>query len=186
MIDPEVAAAIDAITVALNADDAHWRLRPESDDDIAFVRSLYASTRWEELAALPWPDEAKRAFLSDQSRLQGKHYREHFTGAAFHLIERDARPVGRVYLHASLREFLLLDIALLPEWRGLGHGGRVLAALMQCARTSGRCITLHVENDNPARRLYARLGFAFVEQQGFHACLRWPAPDVDTQLNTAS
>lgn len=186
MIAADLAAVIDAIAAALNADAALWQLRPECDDDVEFVRRLYATTRWEELAAVPWPDEAKRAFLSDQSRLQGVHYRAHYAGAAFHLIERDGVPVGRVYLHASPHEFLLLDIALLPEWRGHGHGGRILAALMQCARVTGRRIILHVENDNPAQRLYARLGFVFVEQQGFHACLAWPSSETANQLNTAS
>jgi ribosomal protein S18 acetylase RimI-like enzyme len=53
-------------------------------------------------------------------------------------------------------ENLLLFIAVKPEARGKGIGGRLLQRVF--AETSGM-IKLHVENDNPARRLYERAGF---------------------------
>jgi ribosomal protein S18 acetylase RimI-like enzyme len=53
------------------------------------------------------------------------------------------------------------DLAVLPEHRGRGVGRALLAGVEQRARTRGCCkLTLEVQDDNePARRLYARFGF---------------------------
>jgi GNAT superfamily N-acetyltransferase len=51
---------------------------------------------------------------------------------------------------------LLLFVAVLPVLRGQGIGRRLIE------RAAARCegdIKLHVEHDNPARRLYERVGF---------------------------
>ena len=53
------------------------------------------------------------------------------------------------------------DIAVLPDWRGLGIGGRLLEAAAELGRRLDCCrLTLEVRPDNPsAQRLYARAGF---------------------------
>jgi len=53
----------------------------------------------------------------------------------------------------------LVDIALLPAFQSKGIGGRVLAGLIEEAAARGLPMDLHVEAENPARRLYRRLGF---------------------------
>lgn len=173
MSTSELRAALDAVEAALNAEGGRWSLRDEVDQDRDFVHDLYASTRWDEVSVLPWPDEAKRAFLHDQSRLQGEHYRQHYPGAALCLIEHAGVAAGRIYLYPTPGELRLMDIALLPDWRGRGHGGRILRALMSVAAAQARTITLHVEPHNPAQRLYARLGFTLVEQRGVYHYLVW-------------
>jgi len=156
-----------------------WRLRDEDAGaaDLAFLSRLYASTRQEELAALPWSQADKVRFLDDQFRLQRQHYRQHYAEAGFWIIERGNVPNGRIYVFESPSEYRLMDIALLPEQRGLGVGGALVAALLRLAATGGRSVTLHVEPDNPANRLYQRLGFEFVEDRGAYRFLRWSPPD---------
>jgi ribosomal protein S18 acetylase RimI-like enzyme len=51
---------------------------------------------------------------------------------------------------------LLLFVAVDPELRGMGLGRRIIEASI--ARCSGP-VKLHVEYDNPAKRLYERIGF---------------------------
>jgi ribosomal protein S18 acetylase RimI-like enzyme len=47
-----------------------------------------------------------------------------------------------------------------PEFRGHGVGGQLLTTLIERARTDGiDRISLSVERDNPAARLYLRHGF---------------------------
>jgi len=168
-----LGSALAAVTRALSTCGGEWRLREETAADREFVDAVYVAMRWDELAAVPWPDSAKRDFLRDQSRLQADHYRRNYPGAALCVIEREQAPVGRFYLYASSSEFRLMDIALLPEWRGQGHGERMLRGLMAAARAERSQITLHVEPNNPAQRLYARLGFALIEDRGVYHFLGW-------------
>lgn len=52
------------------------------------------------------------------------------------------------------------DLCVRHEFRGQGVGGKILDAVVQHARDSSYCaVTLEVNADNPARRLYARKGF---------------------------
>lgn len=169
----DLRAAVHAIAAALNSTEARWTLRDETAADERFIADLYASTRWDELAVVPWPDEAKTAFLHDQSRLQSDHYRKNYPGAVLAIVERDRLSVGRLYLYASPGEFRLMDIALHPALRGQGHGERMLHALMRVAADQARSITLHVEPNNPAQRLYARLGFTLIEDRGVNHYLGW-------------
>ena len=169
----ELLAAIKAVAAALTASRPAFSLRDETADDETFIAQLYAATRWEELAQIPWLDAAKHAFLHDQSRLQSDHYRKNYPGAALCIIERDGVRVGRLYLYASPGEFRLMDIVLTAELRGLGYGERMLRALMDVAAAQSRSITLHVEPNNPAQRLYARLGFRLIEDRGVYHFLGW-------------
>lgn len=53
-----------------------------------------------------------------------------------------------------------VTIAVVPEWRGRGLGGRLLQELLACAHEAGLGrVSLSVSPANPARRLYERLGF---------------------------
>ncbi len=146
-----------------------------ADADLPFLADLYASTREAELAPVPWPEEAKRAFLQDQFAKQHDHYQQHYQGADYWVIEQDDRPVGRVYVYRSPGEIRLMDIALLPEQRGRGTGTTLLAELVEEADRHGAQITLHVEGDNPVKRLYRRLGFVRVEERGPYEFLSRPA-----------
>lgn len=154
-------------------------LRAETADDADAVDALYASTRWAELAPLPWPEANKRAFLQQQSRLQAEHYRKHYPGAALCAIVADAALVGRIYLYASPGEYRLMDIALLPDWRRRGYGARIFAALLESATAQSRRISLHVEADNPAGTWYQRLGFHRIEQRGVYDFMEWQ-PTLDS------
>lgn len=151
------------------------RFRPSVDADLDFLAELYASTREAELAPVPWPEETKRVFLLDQFAKQHDHYQQHYEGADYWLIERDAEPIGRVYVYRSPGEIRLMDIALLPAQRGRGLGAALLAELIDEADRHEAQITLHVEADNPVKRLYQRLGFVLVEQRGPYEFLSRPA-----------
>lgn len=158
---------------ALAAHDPALGLRTEIDADAAFVDALYAQTRWDELAAVAWPDEAKRAFLREQRALQRDHYRRHYANAEWLIAMREAEPIGRLYLHAGRAEIRLMDIALVAAERGRGIGGALIVALQREASRRGCSVTLHVEPDNPAQRLYARLGFSLNEHRGVYDFLEW-------------
>ena len=55
---------------------ADYTLRPIHDGDLPFLERLYASTRTEELARVPWSVEQKAAFLHQQFTAQHAHYQQ--------------------------------------------------------------------------------------------------------------
>ena len=44
---------------------------------------------------------------------------------------------------------------------------------MDEARAAGKALTIHVEKNNPAMRLYRRLGFVPTGEHGVYDLMRW-------------
>ena len=154
-----------------------YALRPETEDDLPFLMRLYASTREEELAPIPWSAEQKQAFLEGQFAAQRHHYRTYIAACSFEVIERNGEAAGRLYLEPRQTQVYVVDIALLPQWRGQGVGSAIMQALQQTARASGRGVGVMVEKFNPALRLYRRLGFTDVADHEVYLELEWrPEP----------
>ena len=93
--------------------------------------------------------------------------------------EAAGKPIGAVWL----RQFTQLSpaygylddttpelsIALLPEYRGRGVGTQLLERMIDEARQQHpalAALSLSVSRDNPARRLYERLGFIAISING--------------------
>jgi ribosomal protein S18 acetylase RimI-like enzyme len=160
-----------------------FALRAETDADIAFLMRLYASTREEELAPVPWSAEQKAVFLTQQFDAQRRHYRA-YTDCAFDVIEHTGTPAGRLYLQTQPSRLHIVDVALLPAWRGRGVGVALLEGLQNAGRASGRNVSTFVEKFNPALRLYRRLGFTEIADHGVYLEMEWrPA---GPQLNVAT
>ena len=146
--------------------------RPEDDE---FMLAVYASTRAEEMALVDWPAEQQDAFVRMQFDAQRRHYLLHHPAAEYAVILHDGVPAGRLIVDRSGDVLALIDIALLPTYRGLGIGGELIRALQEEATRTGKAIRLHVEVFNPARRLYDRLGFVPVGEVGIYHALEWRA-----------
>lgn len=148
--------------------------RPITDKDLPFLSRLYASTRAEEVAQVTqWSDEQKQQFLQMQFDAQHTYYQEQFQDAEYLVIEQEKQPVGRIYIDRRTDEIRLIDIALLPEARGQGLGAALLEDLLEEAQTSNLPVRIHVEKNNPAMRLYIRLGFRQIEDQGVYDLMEW-------------
>jgi ribosomal protein S18 acetylase RimI-like enzyme len=136
-------------------------LRPITDADMEFLLRLYASTRAEELAPVPWTDEQKAAFVVQQFTAQHAWWTEHYPGASFDLVLCGDERVGRLYVDRWEREIRIVDVAVLPEWRGRGIGERLIRGVFAEGDAAGKPVSIHVEQFNRARRLYERLGFEY-------------------------
>jgi GNAT superfamily N-acetyltransferase len=148
-------------------------LRPETPQDAPFLRHLYGTTREMEMQVMPWSEEQKRAFLDMQFHAQTTHYRECYPDCAFLVIEVDGEPVGRLYIERADDAIHLIDIALLPEYRGRGIGGQMMEEILTEARAAGKDVAIYVEYFNPARRLYDRLGFREIDTNGVYLRMVW-------------
>jgi len=149
-------------------------LRPERADDLELLHRLYASTRADEMALVDWSPEQKGLFLKSQFEAQHRYYLEHYQDSRFDVIEQAGDAVGRLYVARWPDNICIIDIALLPEYRGQGLGGRMLQALLDEATTTGKSVSMHVEINNPALRLYERLGFRPKgEDNGINRMMEW-------------
>ncbi|MCA9922365.1 MAG: GNAT family N-acetyltransferase [Anaerolineales bacterium] len=142
--------------------------RPITPEDEPFLCRLYAGTREEELAVLPWSQAEKDAFLTMQFNAQHTYYQEQFRGANFDLILLDDQPIGRLYLEHRPDEFRIIDIALLKEYRRQGIGSYLLKKVLDDANTAVLPVRIHVEHNNPAMKLYRRLGFRRIGDEGVY------------------
>lgn len=149
------------------------RLRPITAADEDLLRKIYASTRADEMAVVPWTEPEKTAFVNTQFEAQHKYYQEVFPDAEYSIVEKDGEPIGRLYLDRREQEHRLIDIALLPEYRGHGLGKSLMTEVLDEARAAGKMVRIHVEQNNPAMRLYQRLGFEKVEDQGVYYLMEW-------------
>jgi ribosomal protein S18 acetylase RimI-like enzyme len=155
---------------------ATLQVRPATDADEAFLRAVYAASRADEVAAFGWPDAQVAAFLGQQFDAQRAHYRAAHPDAVEGVIELEGEPAGRLYADRGATALRVLDVALLPERRGLGTGTALLGALQADAAAFGVPLRLHVAHTNPARRLYERLGLRPVADDGVRLELEWDRP----------
>ena len=77
----------------------------------------------------------------------------------------------------EIDEHRMIDIALLPEHRGAGIGGAIMRDILDEAAKAAKKVRIHVEVNNPAMRLYQRLGFHKIEEQGVYNLMEWKPAD---------
>ena len=151
-------------------------LRLVSPADDAFLFELYASTR-PDIALLGLGDAQRDVLLRGQWLAQRHGYLARYPHGEHQLVLLDGRPVGRLWVAREPGELRLVDLSLLPAHRGAGVGTELLRALQREATEAGKPLRLSVARDNPARRLYARLGFTPVagaeKSEEFYLALEW-------------
>lgn len=156
---------------------ASIRLEPTRAEDEEFLYRVYASTRTEEMALTGWDAEQQSAFLRMQFRMQRQGYFTQFPNAVYLVIRCDGSAAGRVIVDRSAEEILLVDLALLPEFRQAGIGSILMAELRHEASQGGQTIRLHVERFNPALQWYERMGFTTIGEGPIYLEMVW-RPDA--------
>ena len=142
-------------------------IRDLRDDELGFLREmLYAALDWRPDLELP-PAE----LVLEHPQVVVFHEGWGRPGDTALVAEDDGRRVGlvwyRLFTEESHGEGFVdeetpeLAIAVVDGFRGRGIGGELLAAAHERAQRDGITrLSLSVDADNPARRLYARLGYA--------------------------
>lgn len=146
-------------------------LRPVAADDAPLLLEIYASTRTEELAGIPWDEAQKAAFVRQQFEAQHRQYQEAYRDATFDVVLVDGTPAGRLYVARGGDELRIVDVAILPAFRRRGIGTHLIEQVKAAAAREGKAVRIHVERFNPAMRLYERLGFAPIADRGVYLFL---------------
>jgi GNAT superfamily N-acetyltransferase len=140
----------------LTAERAGWRVAAPAD--APFVDALVRADAFAALASVAEPVRTHLANMQVNARRTG--YLTDWPDAVDHVITVGGQLVGRLLLAERADRIHLVDLRVEASRRGHGIGTAVLALL--CAQADERQlpVTLNVETDSPARRLYAKAGFA--------------------------
>ncbi len=148
-------------------------LKYAAPEDEAFIYRLYVSTRQDEFAPLGWPEAQLDDLLRMQYEAQKASYRGQFPLANHQIIIHEHAPTGRIITDISDHAVRLVDISLLPEYRGQGFGAKLLKMVQCQAAGQGLPVKLHVLSGNPAQRLYARCGFYVTGEVAPYIAMQW-------------
>ncbi len=80
----------------------------------------------------------------------------------------DGRPVGQLVVNETASEVVMVNMALLPAFRSGGISALLIRRLQRFAAQTGRVVLLNIEQNNPARALYQRLGFEIHGTDGMY------------------
>jgi GNAT superfamily N-acetyltransferase len=113
-------------------------------------------------------EEEKQKFIDFQFSAQHTYYKSAYSGAEMKIVLLNNSPAGRLYLWRTENQIRIMDISLLPEFRGHGTGTKILKSLICESEKNGKKLNIHVEYYNPALKLYKRLGFQKTDDTGVY------------------
>jgi ribosomal protein S18 acetylase RimI-like enzyme len=148
-------------------------LRDAAAQDETFLREVYASTRANEMALVPWTNEQKAAFLNFQFDAQNSYYRAQYPAARFQVVCNDDEPIGRLYVLREDEQIRILDVTILPDYRAQGLGSTLIDELLDEAIATKKTLTVWVEADNRSQSLFRRKGFLMVHEEDFNQLLEF-------------
>jgi hypothetical protein len=153
-------------------------LRPVTPEDEALLYRVFAATRADEMARVPWSRAQKEQFLRAQFRAQREEYAARFGESGHKVVLLDGLPAGRIWVARDAEEIRLVDIAFLPEKRGAGGAGTTLIrGLMAEAEEAGKPLRMMaLQFEEGPLQLYTQLGFRVVGESGVRYYLEWLPP----------
>ncbi|MCB9669100.1 MAG: GNAT family N-acetyltransferase [Alphaproteobacteria bacterium] len=133
-----------------------------------------------------WRAEAYRPYVERwhggwDDLWQRDHLRAAWDGRERWIVVVDGMDVGVLDVEVHADHLLVGNVVLAPAARGRGLGTAVLREQLARAATLGLPARLKVFRDNPAVRLYARLGFAETEGTASQVWMERPVPTAPTR-----
>lgn len=146
----------------------NYKLLPITSADESFLLQVYASSRAEELSFATWTEDVKEVFVKSQHINQNRHYFNIYPNGSFDIVEFDGERAGRFYKVELKDEIRIIDATLLPEFRNRGIGTRLITDVLTVARRKSKPVRIYLENYNSSRRLFSRLGFHLISEDGVY------------------
>lgn len=113
---------------------------------------------------------ALEPLLDLQFTAREQAYAAAYPKAQHYIVARraSAASIGRILIDWTARSAsVLIDVAVRPSERGGAAGLQLLRAWLATCDQLRRTARLHVTPENPARRIYARLGFVELNAEAF-------------------
>ncbi len=142
-----------------------FQLRPAAGDDMEFLFHLLA------VALGPHVERAFGRWDEDEQRTR---FFATTDPATHEIVLVDDAPVGCLKVALRHDEIALHRVFVLPSHQGRGLGTELVRGVLAEGRRRGLPVRLRVFHVNPARRLYARLGFVVTGETDTHVHMEKP------------
>lgn len=142
---------------------AEISLRPARPGDYEFAVDLYLDSTRRLLSALgKW----------NRSRVMAR-FKRAFNAEQAQVIRMGGADIGWMQVSAPADRLHLHQLHIIARFRNHGIGTRLIRALLDRGRTTGRSVGLNVIRGNRALSLYRRLGFRVVGGDAERLYMRW-------------
>ncbi len=109
-----------------------------------------------------WEEEAQDGF-----------FKNYWDPPMFEIILCDGVPCGYTRIEDRSDDIHIRELAISPEFQGLGIGTQILHDVIERAKVRHVPISLKTQRVNRAAYLYRKLGFREVERTETHILLEW-------------
>lgn len=147
--------------------------RAATAEDEGFLFEVFCSAWEREALALPDPGLV-RHFLRIQYTSQQDRLDARFPRLVRHVVTDHGKTVGYLLLQDTAASLHVVDLALLPAFRGAGHGTAVVRELMRRCGEDGRTLVVRVNRRSErAGAICERLGFRLVGVDDHDTFYEW-------------
>ncbi|MBK7393693.1 MAG: GNAT family N-acetyltransferase [Chloracidobacterium sp.] len=149
-------------------------LLPAIEEDDAFLSQLYRLGRQAEVACFGWDEEQQSAFLDMQFRARQQAYKIQFPKTEYSIVTVDQNSAGCLTVERSADQIRIVDIAILPDYRGRGIATHLIEQLQTESAASARPLVLRVDVTNiKAKELYEKHGFFVSTETQIYYEMAW-------------
>lgn len=140
-----------------------YELRPAEAGDVVYAWRLYERLmRGRTEALMPWRADRQYEVVTSALRSGGMQ-----------MIVAEGAVCGWLHVHAGAEGIDLHQLYVAAEQQNRGIGTAILRSLQARAAAAGRPLRLNVLVNNPARRLYERLGFRIERSDAVKHYMAW-------------
>jgi GNAT superfamily N-acetyltransferase len=147
--------------------------RPMTDDDSMLLFELYASNRADELSRTGWATPQQRSFFRMQALDQERYFQRHYDHLDRRTICINGFSAGRLLVDRPSHAITIVDLALLPAFRGRGVGSLLIRGLLEEAAEQDVPVHVELPKGTDVLTTCERLGFRYADDLGDRWHLVW-------------
>jgi ribosomal protein S18 acetylase RimI-like enzyme len=151
-------------------------LRDVTAEDESFLYTVFKTGLGTQFSGLPWPPDDIGHLMKMQFDARSASYRSQYPRSEHSVVLVDGVAAGHIWVDRSKESINLIEIELLPSYRGSGIGSLLFQDLFDEAKQAGLPVLSGVATNNPGSlALHKRLGFKIISEDEMYWFLEWRA-----------
>lgn len=147
-------------------------LRDRTEDDDAFLFSLFLETAARQFSHLALPEQQMLTLLEMQFKAREQGWKNQHPEGLFQIILVGDETAGYWVTGETEGEPLIVYLGLLPSHQGRGIAGYLTKLFLGETKARKKQVTIHVEVGNPAREFWEHMGFHEAGRSGVYLRMR--------------